>query len=686
MTLIENYPVQLKNDGLFCVWRYEERDGHKTKVPYNPRTGQRAKSNDPDTFAPLSIAEEKQSGFDGLGVGIFNGLCAVDIDNCITDGMLSDMAQDIVAAMRSYTEISPSGHGVRILFKAAGFHYDTKTYYIHNKKLGLEIYVSGATQKYVTVTGNVKTPGADIEERGRELQYVLDKYMKRDCPQAGTNILSVIKKSKDTAKFEALFERGDISAYASHSEADIALCNILAFYCQGDFDAIDSHFRQSKLYREKWERVDYRTETIHKAIESCGGEFYTPKVRAKKARKSITIAGEEYDTLDERALTAYLNDIGASVKYNVITREVEIKGIEQSYNPESIVNDLPIILFDRLKNNLNRCNKTNVQDLLSVIAGKCRFNPVTEMLERGTWDGANRLQDLYSILHIPEYDKLSRTLIYKWLWQSLSMARNELLDAYGADGVLVLQGRQGLGKTTFVRKMAVCPALCKLGQYLDSRDKDTYRRACSAWLVEFGEIESTFKSDLERLKGFITSEIDEYRLPYGRSDQRLARRTSIVGTCNSAQFLIDPTGSRRFWTIPLTAIDLERLAVFDSLQLWQQIDAETKHNRQGFRLTKDEQARLADRNAKHEKPLPGQAEVMDVLAKQDPDLEYRDVTVSVFKDAHKELSHYSVDQIGKVLSKLGIERGFSNSQVDGKRTSARTRNLPVRKEARPLIR
>ena len=68
------------------------------------------------------------------------------------------------------------------------------------------------------------------------------------------------------------------------------------------------------------------------------------------------------------------------------------------------------------------------------------------------------------------------------------MARNEFQEAHGAEG------KQGIGKTTFVRKMAVHQEFCKLVQYLDTKDKDTYRRCCSAWIVELGEIETTFKS------------------------------------------------------------------------------------------------------------------------------------------------------------------------------------------------
>jgi predicted P-loop ATPase len=406
--------------------------------------------------------------------------------------------------------------------------------------------------------------------------------------------------------------------------------------------------------------------TIEKAITDCKS-VYEPKG---------TVSGNGGNNIfSEAVLTEYLAMKGITLRYNVINKTVEIKGVSGEYNPETLQNDLPIIIYDSMKTMVKKCDKTAVQDLLGVIAGRNRFNPVIEMLSNGKWDGQDRKEGFYNILHVAGTDTLSRILIYKWMWQGLSMARNELEGAYGADGVLVLQGQQGLGKTSVARKLAIKPDLCKLGQHLDSRDKDTYRRAVSAWIVEFGEIETTFRSDLERLKAFIPSERDEYRFPYGRADQTLARRTIIMGTCNSEKFLIDPTGSRRFWTVPITDIDLEGLTKLDALQLWLQIDHETKHNPQGFRLTKEEQAELAERNGNHEKLLPAQAEVMDILAKTNTF--YRDATVSEFKESHSELRSYSADQIAKALNRLGIEQRLINVTVNGKRTKARVRTLPM---------
>jgi hypothetical protein len=127
--------------------------------------------------------------------------------------------------------------------------------------------------------------------------------------------------------------------------------------------------------------------------------------------------------------------------------------------------------------------------------------------------------------------------------------------------------------------------------------------------------------------------------------------------------------------VPVKNINLDALAKFDALQLWLQIDEATKHDPHGFRLTKGEQAQLAIRNGEHEKLLPAQAECMDIMAKDN--VHFRDVTVSAFKEAHSELRSYSVDQISKALNRLGIEQQIKYKTVDGKRTSARVRRLPM---------
>jgi len=417
------------------------------------------------------------------------------------------------------------------------------------------------------------------------------------------------------------------------------------------------------------------TDLIEKMGDAAGLEAImglAEKTAERKQKRSLP------ENLDMATMEQFLTENGIKVRQNVISHEIEISGIGGEYNPETIGSELHIILFDRLKKDF-RCDKNLVADLLGVIAGKHRFNPVIDMLESITWDKKDRLNDLCGIIGIDPMDKLSKSLLAKWLCQCVAMAYNDPAEPYGADGLLVLQGPQGIGKTTFVSKLCMGRHdLYKLGQYLDTKDKDTSRRCTSAWVVELGEVETTLRSDLERLKAFITAERDEYRLPYGKADQVLTRRTSLIATCNTDRFLIDPTGSRRFWTVPINHIDLDALNRFDFLPLWAEVASWVKGNRQYFRLSREEQTELAERNTEHEKPLKAQLEVEDILEDATEDkqwFEWKYISVSTFKAQNDSLRGYSVEQIGKALDKIGIPA--ERKTVDGRQ--CRARRLPVRK-------
>ena len=306
----ENLPQKLREQGLFCLWRYEQQGERRTKMPYNPNFPQeRAKSNDQTTFSPIgkATAAAEQGRFDGIGIGIFGSLAGIDIDHCIDDaGKLSPMAQDIVQTMNAYTEISPSGTGLRILFYAPGFSYDKDSYYIKESKQGLEIYIAGMTQRYLTVTGNTMR-NSDLVDRSKELQLVLDKYMKRKREQPADadawqytratsstaaeltdrELLDIAMNARNGSTFSALWN-GNISNYPSHSEADQSLCNLLAFWCNKDAARMDRLFRQSGLMRDKWDRRQsgstYGNITIENAIAGCKDGYTPPRKAPERAQ------------------------------------------------------------------------------------------------------------------------------------------------------------------------------------------------------------------------------------------------------------------------------------------------------------------------------------------------------------------------------------------------------------------
>lgn len=132
-------------------------------MPYQTN-GKRASCADKNTFSDFRLAVSAMDGYDGIGMGAFDDFCMVDIDHCVFGGKLTQMAEDIVEKMNSYTEFSPSGTGVRIVCKASSLSYDTGRYYINNQKLGLEIYAAGVTKKFCTLTGNV-IRNSGVEER-----------------------------------------------------------------------------------------------------------------------------------------------------------------------------------------------------------------------------------------------------------------------------------------------------------------------------------------------------------------------------------------------------------------------------------------------------------------------------------------------------------------------------------------
>lgn len=332
MQKLSNLPHKLQETGLFCLWKYEEqtnKNGNKrlTKVPYNPnQPASRASSTDRTTFAPLDVAKQAfdDTSFNGLGIGIFDGITAIDIDHCYNEDskLKSTMAEDIMRIMHCYTEISPSGTGLRLIFFAS-LDYDTEKYYINNQKLGLEVYVAGQTNKYVTVTGNALQMG-DLEERTEELKRVLDKYMVREAsttPQpmqrmpiepsnlSDSELLEKARNAKNGSNFASLWD-GDFSGYASQSEADQALCNHLAFWTGCDEGRMQELFLQSGLnringgkYKSQNHYLKYLNRTIKKAIASCG-EVYSPTMPQEAPKfdfKDFKGAGDEIPTPEDKA-------------------------------------------------------------------------------------------------------------------------------------------------------------------------------------------------------------------------------------------------------------------------------------------------------------------------------------------------------------------------------------------------
>lgn len=272
---LQNIPEVLKNNALWCVWK---RHKEKGKIPFSPVTGTLAQSNKESTFSDFDNAVKAyhDGAYDGLGIGIFRGFSAIDIDHCINDGQLSEMAQDIIESMGSYTEISPSGNGIRIIFKISDFAYVKENYYIHNQNIGLEVYVSGATNKFVTITGNALNNNA-VVDGSSALPAVLDKYMRRPAKAQTAPIQPSVPQSNIDYLEIGLKKDSKLIAYwngnrplESESENDMGFMSKLLYWTNGDVDAAIRAFLSSPYviqkddaHKKKLERKDYLPSMIN---------------------------------------------------------------------------------------------------------------------------------------------------------------------------------------------------------------------------------------------------------------------------------------------------------------------------------------------------------------------------------------------------------------------------------------
>lgn len=413
------------------------------------------------------------------------------------------------------------------------------------------------------------------------------------------------------------------------------------------------------------EIISIDTALLKKSI----ADAVAKKSRPKETKPSLTIP----------LFQEWLENKNITVRRNLITRRLETSGLGTVYDAETLESSLHVILHDELKSEFS-CSSSLVADLLAVIGGLNRYNPVADFFKAAPpWDKADCYETVYQAYNLAPDDILSRILIRKAFCQWYSLLYNDERKPYGGEGVLTFVGKQGCGKTRSIELLTPLPEYVKIGGFLDFRDKDSYIRSTSCWLCELAEVESTLKTDKERLKAFLTSATDSFRLPYGRTDTNLIRRTSFVATGNSDKLFIDETGNRRFWTIPVEYIDLERLEKLDKVMLWKQIENDVMtFGWQCFRLSATEQKLLAERNSEHEKPLKAQSEIEDILsdAENNPaQWEWVNQTVSEFKDYNAVLRPYSVESIGTALSRIGINA--KQARDNGKRT--RVRYLPRRR-------
>jgi predicted P-loop ATPase len=294
-----------------------------------------------------------------------------------------------------------------------------------------------------------------------------------------------------------------------------------------------------------------------------------------------------------------LESYSIAVQYNCIKKKLLIHlpdpecGIGDNYDNSAMTSILSLAT-------LNGMSTTAIPSIVEALADRCTFNPVTEWIRSRPWDGVDRMPDICATLTVRKEfpEPLKKVLVHKWLLSAVAAAVKET--GFKARGVLVLQGPQGIGKTSWVGSLVPDAALrdmvIKVDHHLDANNKDSILGAITHWIVEIGELDSSFKKDFARLKGFLTNDSDKVRRPYARTESEYPRRTVFFATVNDENFLVDHTGNTRWWTLPVESINFEHR--IDMQQVFAQLAQDLLADKQWW-LTKEEEQQLETHNSLH---------------------------------------------------------------------------------------
>ena len=291
MISAESIPQALRDTPHWLVWRLETVHGRNTKRPYIPRMGSGfASTSDSSTWGTFeqAYAVYQRGNYSGVGYVLTDKdpFAGVDLDHCVdpVSGDVADWAAEIAFDLNSYTEVTPSGEGLRVFVLGA-----LPNGVVGRKKGNVELYCA---KRFLTVTGQhvPKTP-VTIEPRSSsiamlyaryfdepdERRPVVADYTRKDAkPLTDDEVVQVASRAHNGGKFRDLWNGNWESHSPSRSEADAALLGILAFYTQ-DTGQLDRLMCASGMARNKWmQRADYRERTIRFVLEGVT-EVYSPQ-------------------------------------------------------------------------------------------------------------------------------------------------------------------------------------------------------------------------------------------------------------------------------------------------------------------------------------------------------------------------------------------------------------------------
>jgi predicted P-loop ATPase len=353
-------------------------------------------------------------------------------------------------------------------------------------------------------------------------------------------------------------------------------------------------------------------------------------------------------------LTYLLNAYSIMVGFNVLKKRLDcaVPGL----NPTTLNRDQVTLTHIENLAIKHRMQPGRVANNLLNIGDSAPFDPMADWIDSKPWDGKDRLRDFCdTVVPADGYSFGFRdVLIQKW---GLSIvAATFPRHGFRSRGVLTFQGAQGIGKTSWFKRLISDGALrdqaIKLGHSWDGGSKDSKLSAVKHRIVELGELEGSFRNEISGLKAFLTEDYDKIRPPYARVEAEYPRQTIFCASVNQSHFLLDASGNSRFWTIAVERLDY--MHDIDMQQVFAQLKIRYLAGDEWW-LSRAEEQKLEQINRQHRS--------RNVVA--DRIEEALDLSLI-------EQSGLSRDSANEVLRKIGIERP-TNTQ--SKEANAALRDL-----------
>jgi putative DNA primase/helicase len=296
-----------------------------------------------------------------------------------------------------------------------------------------------------------------------------------------------------------------------------------------------------------------------------------------------------------------------------------------------------------------------VDEAVAAVARRHVVHPVRDWLSSLKWDQVERLNGFAaSYLGAPE-SKYAAAVGRRWL---IAAVARVCQPGCKVDSLLGLEGSQGIGKSSALRLLAGNEWFADSG--IEIGTKDSYQALRRKWIFELAELSSIRGKEIERVKNFLSSQVDTYRASYGRRTQDHPRQVVFAGSTNELHYLADQTGSRRFWPVKCTTVNLAAIKR-DRSQLWAEARVAYEAG-EPWHLDTPELRALAAEEASHREEEDAWEELVGAWleAPVRKELASKGVTTSevllgALGFAAERITHAAAQRVGRVLRKLGWE-------------------------------